>query len=89
MDAGLGMQVNPSFNDYKLPGSLEIPEMIPIIDDGDTREVVIGVAEGCVIPPLGALVNAVFNACGLRVRELPITPDKILMGLMNKASMSA
>lgn len=89
MDADLGMQVNPSFNDYKLPGSLEIPEMIPIIDDGDTREVVIGVAEGCVIPPLGALVNAVFNACGLRVRELPITPDKILMGLMNKASMSA
>jgi hypothetical protein len=33
---------------------------------------------------VGALVNAVFNATGLRVRELPITPDKILMGLMNE-----
>ncbi|HJP90371.1 MAG TPA: xanthine dehydrogenase family protein molybdopterin-binding subunit [Pyrinomonadaceae bacterium] len=81
MDAQLGMQLNPGFGDYKLPGSLEMPEMIPIIDDGDKREAVIGMAEGCIIPAVGALVNAVFNACGVRVRELPITPDKILMGL--------
>jgi xanthine dehydrogenase YagR molybdenum-binding subunit len=81
IDSQLGLQLNPSFGDYKLPGALEIPEMIPIIDDDDKREVVIGIAEGCIIPALGALVNAVFNACGVRVRELPITPDKILMGL--------
>ena len=30
------------------------------------------------------MANAVFNACGVRVRELPITPDKILMGLMSE-----
>jgi CO/xanthine dehydrogenase Mo-binding subunit len=42
---------------------------------------VIGIAEGCIIPAVGALVNAVFNACGVRARELPVTPDKILMGL--------
>lgn len=88
MDADLGMQLNPGFGDYKLPGSLEIPEMIPIIDDGDTREAVIGIAEGCIIPALGAVVNAVFNACGLRVRELPITPDKILMGLTKGGAMT-
>ena len=81
MDAQLGMQLNPGFGDYKLPGSLEMPEMVPIIDDDDKREAVIGIAEGCIIPPLGALVNAVFNATGLRIRELPITPDKILMAL--------
>ena len=89
MDARLGMQVNPGFGDYKIPGALEIPEMIPIIDDDDKREVVIGIAEGCIIPSLGAVVNAVFNACGVRVRETPITPDKILMGLMNNGPMSA
>jgi len=44
---------------------------------------VIGIAEGCIIPAVGALANAVFNATGVRVRELPITPDKILMGLTN------
>lgn len=89
MDADLGIQVNPGFGDYKIPGALEIPEMIPIIDDDDKREAVIGIAEGCIIPSLGALVNAVYNACGLRVRELPVTPDKILMGLMKSQSGTA
>jgi xanthine dehydrogenase YagR molybdenum-binding subunit len=89
MDAALGMQLNPGFGDYKIPGSLEIPEMIPLIDDEDKREAVIGIAEGCIIPSLGAIVNAVFNACGLRIRELPITPDKILTGLMKNPSGTA
>jgi xanthine dehydrogenase YagR molybdenum-binding subunit len=84
MDAQLGMQLNPGFDDYKLPGSLEMPELVPLIDDDDKREVVIGIAEAAIIPALGALANAVFNACGVRVRELPITPDKILMGLMGE-----
>ena len=88
MDAGLGMQLNPGFGDYKLPGSLEMPEMVPIIDDDDKREAVIGIAEGCIIPAVGALVNAVFNASGVRVRETPVTPDKILMGLMNPNTLS-
>jgi xanthine dehydrogenase YagR molybdenum-binding subunit len=82
MDAQLGLQLNPGFGDYKLPGSLEMPELVPIIDDDDKREAVIGIAEPAIIPALGALANAVFNACGVRVRELPITPDKILMGLL-------
>jgi xanthine dehydrogenase YagR molybdenum-binding subunit len=88
MDAHLGMMLNPGFGDYKLPGSLEMPEMVPIIDDDDKREAVIGIAEGCIIPAVGALANAVFNATGVRVRELPITPDKILMGLMNTTVLS-
>ena len=88
MDAQLGIQLNPGFGDYKLPGTLEMPEMVPIIDDDDKREAVIGIAEGCNIPAVGALANAVFNATGVRVRELPITPDKILMGLMNNGTLS-
>jgi xanthine dehydrogenase YagR molybdenum-binding subunit len=88
MDAQLGMQLNPGFGDYKLPGSLEMPELVPIIDDADKREAVIGIAEGCIIPAVGALANAVFNATGVRVRELPITPDKILMGLMKTTVLS-
>ncbi len=84
MDRDLGMQLNPGFDDYKLPGSLEMPELVPIIDDDDKREIVIGIAEAAIIPALGALANAIFNACGVRARDLPITPDKILMGLMAK-----
>jgi xanthine dehydrogenase YagR molybdenum-binding subunit len=83
VDAQLGVQLNPGFGDYKLPGSLEMPELVPIIDDEDTRQAVIGIGEPAIIPSVGALANAVFNACGVRVRDLPITPDKILMGLMS------
>jgi xanthine dehydrogenase YagR molybdenum-binding subunit len=81
MDERLGVMVNPNFNDYKIPGALEIPEIVTLIDDADTREAVIGVGEPSLIPTVGAVANAVFNACGVRVRELPITPDKILIGL--------
>ena len=83
MDANLGIQLNPGFGDYKLPGAAEMPELVPLIDDEDKREAVIGVGEAAIIPSVGALANAVFNACGVRIHDLPMTPDKILMALMN------
>jgi xanthine dehydrogenase YagR molybdenum-binding subunit len=82
MDSKLGIMLNPGFGDYKLAGCLEIPELVPIIDDGDERNMVIGIAEPANIPGVGAVANAVFNACGVRIRDLPITPDKILNGLV-------
>lgn len=84
MDRSLGLQLNAGFGDYKLPGSLEMPELVALIDDEDKREAVIGVGEPAIIPSVGAIPNAVFNACGVRVRNLPITPDKILMGLQSE-----
>ena len=38
-------------------------------------------AECCLIVPAPAIANAVYNAVGVRVRELPITPEKVLTGL--------
>ena len=84
MDANLGIQLNPGFGDYKMPGCLEMPELVALIDDEDKREAVIGVGEPAIIPSVGALANAVFNAIGVRVHDLPVTPDKILMALENR-----
>jgi xanthine dehydrogenase YagR molybdenum-binding subunit len=84
-DPRLGFMLNSSFMDYKIPGCMEMPELVPLIDDGDERNAVVGMGEPPSVPPAAAIANAVFNACGVRVRELPITPDKILMGLMAKA----
>jgi len=80
IDPVLGIQLNASFEDYKMPHSLEIPRMTTIIDDEDMRGV-IGVGEPPAIPGASAIANAVHNACGARVRELPLTPDKVLMAL--------
>jgi xanthine dehydrogenase YagR molybdenum-binding subunit len=81
IDPVLGVALNANLEDYKLPGTLEIPAMQALIDDGDDRRVVIGMAEPAIIPGHGAIANAVFNACGARVRSLPITPDKVLAAL--------
>jgi xanthine dehydrogenase YagR molybdenum-binding subunit len=80
-DAELGVRLNPSFMDYKMPGVYEIPQLVPLIDDEDTREAVVGIGEPALIPAVAAVTNAVFNACGVRIYELPATPDKILMGV--------
>ncbi len=81
LDADLGISLNAQLQDYKIPGTLEIPELVSIIDEEDTREFPIGVGEPPVIPGPGAIANAVHNACGARVRSLPITPDKVLEAL--------
>jgi len=81
MDENLGIMCNSSMMDYKIPGVMEIPEMFPIIDDGDTRQMVLGVGEPPGVPATAAIANAVFNACGVRIRDLPISCDKILMAL--------
>ncbi len=81
VDAKLGMFLNPSLEDYKIAASMEIPRMVSILDDDDTRTAPIGMAEATIIPGHSAIANAVFNACGARVRDLPMTADKVLKAL--------
>ena len=80
IDPAGGWALNANFEDYKLAHAFEIPEMVALIDDEDARPV-IGLAEPSVIPGHGAIANAVFNACGARIRDLPMTPDKVLAAL--------
>ena len=42
------------------------------------------VGEGSLLPVLGAIANAIYDACGVRVTELPITPEKSLRGLAKR-----
>ncbi len=81
MEPTLGLQLNANFEDYKLAGSLEIGEIVALIDDEDTREQAIGVSEATIVPGHSAIANALANACGARVRHLPLTPDKVLAAL--------
>jgi xanthine dehydrogenase YagR molybdenum-binding subunit len=80
IDPDLGLALNANFEDYKLAGCQEMPEMIAMIDDADTRGV-IGMAEPAIIPGHSAIANAIYNACGVRIRNLPLTADKVLLGL--------
>ena len=81
IDPDLGLALNANLEDYKVAGSMEIGEIVALIDDEDTREQAIGVAEATCIPGHGSIANAIFNACGARVRDMPLTPDKVLAAL--------
>ena len=82
MDAQTGRMMNANLEDYKVPGTFEIPEIKSIVFD--THRKVTGIGEPPCIPTLGAIANAVYNAIGVRIRSLPLTPDKVLAALAEK-----
>jgi xanthine dehydrogenase YagR molybdenum-binding subunit len=71
-DEQTGRMLNPNMETYKPPGSMEIPEIDVVLYE--THDKVTGVGEPVVIPTAAAIGNAVFDACGVRLRHLPMTP---------------
>jgi len=84
MDKETGHQMNPNMDQYKMPYSFEIPEIrIEIIEDYQARSSTdaAGIGEPANIATAAAVANAVYNAIGVRILELPITPARILAAL--------
>ena len=71
-----------SFTEYLLPTSLDIPAKIEVemleYPEEDGPFGAKGLAEICLVPTAPAVANAVYNAVGARIKELPITPEKVL-----------
>jgi CO/xanthine dehydrogenase Mo-binding subunit len=73
--------------DYKIPTSRDLPEVKPVIveDHEPTGPFgAKGVGEPGMVAVAPAIANAIFDAVGIRMKELPITPDKILQALREK-----
>ena len=76
--------LNPSRLEYKLPRTYELPEVDYILVETIDPYGPFGakeVGQGPLLPVMPALANAVYDAVGVRVDEIPITPEKILKGL--------
>ncbi len=84
IDPALGLSLNAGFEEYRIAGSRDVPELVALLDDEDERNQVLGMGEPPVIPGQSAIANALFNACGVRIRELPLTRDKIILGLSRR-----
>jgi xanthine dehydrogenase YagR molybdenum-binding subunit len=80
LDRNTAMQVNPNMEWYLLPGMSDIPT-IDIMLMNQPERGVIGIGEPPTISTAAAISNAVANAIGVRVRSLPLTPQKILTAL--------
>ena len=76
-----GKMMNPTFLDYRMPTSLDLPMIdtviVEVANPGHPYGVR-GVGEAAIVPPMAAIGNAVSAATGNRMRSLPITPGKIL-----------
>ncbi len=76
-----GRVMNPSLSDYHVPAHLDVPHidvMWTDIPDPHAPAGARGIGEIGITGTAAAVANAIHNACGIRVRDLPITLDKLL-----------
>jgi CO/xanthine dehydrogenase Mo-binding subunit len=79
-----GILMNPDFVDYVMPTFKDVPEIKPILVepiDPNGPYGAKGIGEPALNPAMSAITNAIYNAIGLRIRELPISAENILAHL--------
>lgn len=79
-----GRILNPNFAEYKIPTALDMPNVTPIIVESVEPYGPYGakeVGEGAIMPTIPAILNAVYDATGIRFHELPLTPERVYRGL--------
>jgi CO/xanthine dehydrogenase Mo-binding subunit len=82
-----GKLQNAGFLDYRMPVASDVPMIDAIlVEVGNPRHPygVRGVGETPIVPPLGAIANAMENATGIRFTELPMSPPKVLKALQER-----
>ena len=87
-----GQMMNSSFLDYRMPTSLDLPMIdtviVEVANPGHPLGVR-GVGEVSLVPPMAAVANAISNALGVRMTQLPMNPGTILEALWEKEGASA
>ncbi len=83
-----GMHRGPSLLDYKIPTSLEMPPAHTILVESDDPDGPYGakeVGQGPLLPVIPAVANAVHDALGVHIDQVPITPDRVVAALRDAA----
>jgi CO/xanthine dehydrogenase Mo-binding subunit len=84
-----GRLMNPHLLDYKLPSILDVPTVKAVLIEealasAPTPYGAKGVGEPPIVPTAAAVANAIYDAVGVRIRSLPLTPEKVLKALKEK-----
>jgi 4-hydroxybenzoyl-CoA reductase subunit alpha len=83
-----GRVVNDNLHDYLIPSIGDTPEIVSTAVPSYEPRGPFGakeVGEGSMVPLMGSIANAIYDAVGVRITELPITPEKVLTALREKA----
>ncbi len=79
-----GLLMNPGLLEYRSPSAIESPEIEPIIVESIDPEGPFGAkecSEGSLAATIPAISNAIYDAVGIRLREVPFTPERVLAAL--------
>ena len=82
-----GRLMNGNFLDYKMPTVKDVPPVQAVIVETDEKDGPFGakgIGEPGLVPTAPAIANAIYDAVGVRIKDLPITPEKILKALKEK-----
>ena len=82
-----GRMMNSSLLDYRMPTSLDLPMIDTVIVEVPNPNHpygVRGVGEVCIVPPMAAIANAIYDAVGVRMTELPMNPAAVRKALAAK-----
>ena len=79
-----GRVLNADLAEYKIPTALDMPNVDTIIVESNEPNGPFGakeVGEGAIMPTIPAVLNAVYDATGVRIKELPLTPERVCMAI--------
>jgi CO/xanthine dehydrogenase Mo-binding subunit len=82
-----GVQINPNLTNYIMPTSLDMPEVeVDIVDNYDPSGPfgAKGVGEPTLVPTAACILNAIYNAVGVRITSLPATAEKVFNAIQAK-----
>jgi 4-hydroxybenzoyl-CoA reductase alpha subunit len=82
-----GLHMGPNLLDYKIPTSLDVPELIALLVESNDPEGPRGAkeaGEGPLHPSIPAIANAIYDAVGVRIDRLPFSPARVLAALRDK-----
>jgi CO/xanthine dehydrogenase Mo-binding subunit len=85
-----GRVCNAGFTDYKVATIQDVPQIIPILVESSHPEAPFGakgIGEPAAAATAPAIANAIYAAIGVRIRDLPITPEKVLAALAAQAAV--
>jgi 4-hydroxybenzoyl-CoA reductase subunit alpha len=87
-----GRIANASLADYRIPTALDVPPIETIIVESQEPNGPFGakeVGEGAIMPTIPAILNAIYDATGVQLDELPASPERVLEGLRRLRSPRA
>ncbi len=87
-----GKPLNANLGEYRIPTALDVPHVVSDLVDSYEPAGPFGVkevGEGATLPTMGSYANAIYDAIGVRIYDMPLTPEKVWRAIQERKRMEA